>query len=70
MAIGQQPESVIYEDFSNVNQCMGIAGLYQYTARSLAVQPGWSGGSRHLQCTQGSDSIFQQRMGRYNKEMK
>lgn len=68
MAIGQQPESVIYEDFSNVNQCMGIAGLYQYTARSLAVSTGLERWIETSSVHARLDSIFQQRMGRYNKE--
>lgn len=35
-----QPDSLIYSDFSDVNQSMRISGLYQYTARNLVVSVG------------------------------
>ena len=39
-AIREQPEGSIYIDFTDVNQSMGISGLYQYTFRNLVVSTG------------------------------
>lgn len=67
-AIVEQPESAIYEDFSNVNQCMGIAGLYQYTARNLAVSTGLEQWIETSSVYESLDKIYQGRIGKYNTE--
>jgi len=33
-------DSMLYSDFTNVNQCMRIAGLYQYTVRNFMISSG------------------------------
>jgi len=63
-----QPVSAIYEDFSNVNQCMGIAGLYQYTARSIAVSTGLERWIETSSLCAKLDNIFRERMGKHNRE--
>ena len=67
-AIMEQPESVIYGDFSNVNQCMGIAGLYQYTARSLAVSTGLERWIETSSVYEKLDGIYGERVGKYGAE--
>ncbi|NMA67351.1 MAG: sulfatase-like hydrolase/transferase [Clostridiaceae bacterium] len=68
MALAQQSESAIYEDFSNVNQCMGITGLYQYTARNFVVSTGLERWAETSSVNSKLDRIYQERMGKYNME--
>lgn len=67
-AIMQQPESVIYEDFSNVNQCMGIAGLYQYTVRNFAISTGLEQWIETSSVYERLDGIYAERVGKYGTE--
>lgn len=53
-----------YQDFTNANACLPLAGLYQYTFRDLWVTLGLSGGVDRQELSEGLDSFFAQRLAR------
>ena len=67
-AIVDAPESVIYSDFTDVNQSMGISGIYQYTARDLAIASGLEQWLEKSSVYGELDNTYTEREGRYNIE--
>ncbi|WP_322170441.1 LTA synthase family protein [Acutalibacter caecimuris] len=51
-------DTAIYEEFTNLNRCMKLTGLYQYTARNLAVTLGWGVDRKGIE---ELDTFFDQR---------
>lgn len=52
------PNTLVYESFSDANRSMKLTGLYQYTARNLAITLGWGVDKAS---TEELDSYFEER---------
>lgn len=57
----KQADSVVYSDFTDANQSMRISGLYQYTARNLAVTSGLERWVQTASVLKRLDKVFEER---------
>lgn len=67
-AIAEDPESVIYADFTDVNHSVGVAGIYQFTVRDFLLSSGLEQWIENASVHSELDAEYAKREGMYNIE--
>ena len=66
VASAEETESVIYADFTDVNQSMGVSGIYQFTVRDLIKTSGLEEWIEKSSIYAELDAAYAEREGRHN----